>query len=142
VLAPFFECCLSQDVLLVQINPIERKSTPTSAREIMDRVNEISFNAPLLRELAQVDFINDCLRRGELSGRGYREIFMHRIGGGAELDEFAASSKMNADWNFLKMLRDLGRQAASEWLDANFSKLGSVSTMPLRDVERKIPARA
>jgi NTE family protein len=134
VLSPFFESCVSQDVLLVQINPIERRSVPTSAREIMDRVSEVSFNAPLLRELAHIEFINDCLRRGELFGRGYREVFLHRIGGGNELSEFSASSKMNAEWDFLKMLRDLGRAAAGDWLAANYETLGKASTMPVKSV--------
>jgi NTE family protein len=131
VLSPFFESCLSQDLLLVQINPIERRTTPTTAREIMDRVSEISFNAPLLRELAHIEFINECLRRGELFGRGYREVFMHRIGGGDDLALFSASSKMNGDREFLWMLRDLGRKSAGDWLAKNFDKLGVVSTMPI-----------
>jgi NTE family protein len=131
VLSPFFETCLSQDLLLVQINPIERRTTPTTAREIMDRVSEVSFNAPLLRELGHIEFINECLRRGELFGRGYREVFVHRIGGGDELVPFSASSKMNGDREFLLMLRDLGRKSASDWLATNFDKLGVVSTMPI-----------
>jgi NTE family protein len=146
VLSPFFESCVSQDVLLVQINPIERRTVPTSAREIMDRVSEVSFNAPLLRELAHIEFINDCLRRGELFGRGYREVFLHRIGGDNELAGFSASSKMNAEWDFLQMLRDLGRAAAGDWLAANYDKLGQVSTMPVGSVilgpsEKTAPSR-
>jgi NTE family protein len=132
VLSPFFENCESQDVLLVQINPIERHTRPTTAREIMDRVSEVSFNAPLLRELAHIEFINDCLRRGELFGRGYREVFIHRIGGGNELSAFSASSKLNGDWEFLVMLRELGRQAAAVWLTENFDQLGVASTMPVK----------
>jgi NTE family protein len=132
VLAPFFGNCASQDVLLVQINPVARRTIPTSAREIMDRVNEISFNAPLLRELEHVEFINDCLRRGELQGRGYRETFIHRISGGNDLAAFSSSSKLNGDLEFLVMLRDLGRQAADKWLIEHFDALGHGSTMPIR----------
>ena len=129
VLEPFFSNCESPDVLLVQINPIERRQAPTSAREILDRVNEISFNAPLLREVRSVEFINSCLRRGELAGRGYREIFLHRIGGADELAGLSASSKLNADWAFQTHLRDLGRQAASVWLDKHYDCIGVRGTM-------------
>ena len=81
VLFPFLDCCSAPDVLIVQVNPIERPTTPKTAREIMDRVNEISFNAPLIKELRHVDFINRCLARGELAGLGFKPLFLHRVGG-------------------------------------------------------------
>ncbi len=134
VLAPFFERDTCTDVLIVQVNPIERPQTPRTAREISDRVNEISFNAPLLRELKQVEFVNACLRRGELQGLGYREVFLHRIGGCNELLNYGASTKLNAEWAFLKRLRDTGREAAAQWLAAHFSELGSRSTLDFAGV--------
>jgi len=134
VLSPFFTCCNSQDILIVQVNPIERCETPRTAREIQDRVNEISFNAPLVRELRHVEFINTCLQRGELEGLGYREIFVHRVGGGAELHAFNASSKMNAEWAFLKHLRDIGRRAGQRWIEENFECLGVRSTIATKSL--------
>jgi NTE family protein len=131
VLFPFFECCSARDVLIVQVNPISREGTPQSAREIMDRVNEISFNAPLIKELRHVDFINRCLRRGELRGLGYREIFLHRIGGKSELEQYPASTKLNAEWGFLTHLREIGRQACARWLDENFDEIGVRGTLTL-----------
>lgn len=131
VLFPFFRSCQSQDVLLVQINPIERTATPRTAREILDRVNEISFNAPLIKELRHLDFINECLQRGDLAGTGYREIFVHRIAGDTTLDDLGATTKLNAEWAFLKHLRGLGRLAAERWLDTDLANVGSVSTFDL-----------
>ncbi len=130
VLFPFFDCCSSPDVLIVQVNPITRAKTPKSAREIMDRVNEISFNAPLIKELRHIDFVNRCLRRGELTGLGYRCINLHRVGG-EEIVQFPASTKLNAEWAFLKHLRDIGRAAIRSWLTDNFDMIGRQGTMDL-----------
>ena len=130
VLFPFLDCCSSQDVLIVQVNPISRPSTPTTAREIMDRVNEISFNAPLIKELRHVDFVNRCLQRGELKGLGYRQIFLHRVGGD-DIVQFPASTKLNAEWAFLTHLRDIGRESAKQWLSSNFDKIGVAGSMEL-----------
>ena len=128
---PFLGSCAASDVLLVQINPIRRDELPKSAPAIIDRLNEISFNAPLLRELRSVEFINACLRRGELKDLGYREIFLHRVGGGADIAAFSAASKLNSDFSLIEELRDLGHKAMDEWLQQNFDSLGKASTMPL-----------
>jgi NTE family protein len=133
---PFFKQCASPDVLLVQINPIRREEVPRSVQGIMDRLNEISFNAPLLRELRHVEFINACLQRGELKGSGYREIFLHRVGGGDDLLAYPASSKMGGDLTLIEGLRDLGYKAMDQWLakKSNFDSLGKASTMPLEQM--------
>jgi len=131
VLHPFIDECGSPDVLLVQINPVRRNGTPTSAREIMNRVNEISFNGSLLKELRMVEFVNKCLRRGDLKGQPFREIYMHRIDGGTGLEVLSPSSKVNAEWLFLTHLRDLGRACAAEWLDQHFNDIGKNSTISI-----------
>ena len=131
VLHPFIDECGSPDVLLIQINPVRRDGTPTSARDIMNRVNEISFNGSLLKELRMVEFVNKCLRRGDLKGQPFREIFMHRIDGGSGLGELSPSSKVNAEWLFLTHLRDLGRASAEEWLDRHFDDIGKNSTISI-----------
>lgn len=136
VLSPFFKRCEARDIVIVQINPNFRPRTPTTAREIQDRINEISFNAPLVRELRHVEFINKCVARGELNGMGYRETFLHRVGGGHELDAFTASTKLNAEWAFLKHLRDIGRASADAWLEENFDALTTRSTLNASSLAR------
>jgi NTE family protein len=126
---PFFKATKSEDVLLVQINPIVRDEVPRSATDILDRVNEISFNAPLLRELRHVEFINACLRRGELQGSGYREIYLHRVGGGPELAAYPASSKLGGSSDLIEKLHDVGFKSMDRWLANNFDHLGAKSTM-------------
>ncbi|MGI9523764.1 MAG: patatin-like phospholipase family protein [Hyphomicrobiaceae bacterium] len=130
VLFPFVDCCSAPDVLIVQVNPISRESTPKTAREIMDRVSEISFNAPLIKELRHLDFVNRCLQRGELSDLGFKPTFLHRVGG-EEIVHLPASTKLNAEWSFLKHLRNIGRATAHAWLADNFERIGVESTLSL-----------
>ena len=134
---PFFKGCTSPDVLLVQINPIRREEVPHSVTGIMNRLNEISFNAPLLRELRHVEFVNDRLRRGELKDTGYREIFLHRVGGGDDLSAYPASSKLDSDFSLIESLRDLGYKAMDQWLADNFEQIGKASTMPVEELLKR-----
>jgi NTE family protein len=129
VLFPILECSVSRDIVIVQVNPITREETPKTARAIMDRVNEISFNAPLIKELRHLNFVNSAIRRGDLKELGYRETHLHRIGGGEKIGRYPASTKVNVEWAFLIQLRDAGRAAADHWLDENFDAIGQRSTM-------------
>jgi hypothetical protein len=70
------------DILLVQINPIEHLGVPDTMPEIMDRMNEITFNASLLAELRAIEFVRRLLAEGKLDPRRYKNVRMHRIDGG------------------------------------------------------------
>ena len=133
-LFPFHNSCSTDDLLLIQINPIERKSTPTSASEIMNRMNEISFNASLLKELRAIEFVHRLIEQGVLDGNAYSNVRLHRIDGGEDLASLQASSKFNAEWDFFVLLRDAGRNAASLWLDAHADKVGRESSLPIETV--------
>ena len=134
VLFPFHYACSAEDLLLVQINPIERKSTPTTASEIMNRMNEISFNSSLLKELRAIEFVDRLLDQGALDRETYSQVRLHRIDGGEALAALQASSKFNAEWAFFAMLRDAGRAAASIWLDAHADKVGRESSLPIKSL--------
>lgn len=121
----------SLDVLLVQINPIERKTTPRSAREIFNRMNEITFNSSLLRELRAIEFVSRLIEQEKLDQNRYKKVLLHRIGGADELEHLSASSKLNAEWDFLTHLRDIGRDAAGKWLDSHFNDIGINGTVDL-----------
>jgi NTE family protein len=129
---PLFEACKSDDVVLVQINPIRRPGAPKTARDIINRVNEITFNASLLHDLRSVDFVTRLLEDGRLEGTGYRRVLMHAIGDEASLAELGASSKFNVEPEFIDMLFDKGRAAAEQWLKTNFRHLGVKATVDLR----------
>jgi NTE family protein len=82
----------------VQINPIERRSTPRTAHEIQNRLSEITFNSGLLGELRAINFVVRLIDQGKLSRDECKRVLMHRIQGGARLDTFTASSRLNASW--------------------------------------------
>lgn len=127
-LTPFLKQCAASDLLLVQVNPSLRRDTPKTARDILNRMNEITFNTALLKELEHVEFVNRALREGRLEGAGYRPIHLHRIGGD-KLADLSASSKLNAEWAFLEHLRDLGRADTRDWLADHFDDIGMRCTM-------------
>lgn len=131
VLFPFFRGTSTDDILLVQINPICRNETPRTARDIQNRVNEITFNASLLRELRAIEFVSRKLKEGVLSSKDYSDIRMHRIALVDTDAPLSASSKVNAEWSFLTYLRDLGREAALEWCNKHEKHVGEKPTIRL-----------
>ena len=131
-LFPFYNTSKSDDVIIVQINPIERKGVPKTAREILNRVNEITFNGSLLKELRAIDFVRRLIEDGKLEQKEYKKIRVHIIESQGELNELGASSKVNAEWAFLRHLFDIGRETAEEWLDRNLNQVGKRSTIDLR----------
>jgi len=132
VLFPFYRSCASSDVVIVQINPLLREGTPRSAREILNRVNEITFNSSLMREFRAIDFVRRLIEDGKLDTKDYKQVLIHMVHGEEEIKPLGASSKLNAEWAFLTHLRDVGRGTAAAWLDDNFDKLGRQSTVDLR----------
>jgi NTE family protein len=129
---PLFENCATDDVVLVQINPVCRPGAPRTARDIINRVNEITFNASLLRDLRAVDFVTRLIEAGRLEGTGYRKMLMHEIADEATLSELGASSKFNVEPEFIDMLFNKGREAAENWLHTSFRHVGHRSTVDVR----------
>ncbi|HMK70474.1 MAG TPA: patatin-like phospholipase family protein [Xanthobacteraceae bacterium] len=136
VIFPFFYTTTTEDVLVVQINPLMRQATPTSASEIMNRINEITFNSSLLAEYRAIDFVARLIDRGALprgTGPGqYRRVNVHRI----VLDRFGtnfdAFSRLSTDYDFFQMLHVSGKRAARRFLDQHFDDIGVRSTVDLR----------
>nr|WP_309502392.1 patatin-like phospholipase family protein [uncultured Roseovarius sp.] len=131
-LFPFHSGSDTADIVVVQINPIERKGVPQTAQEIQNRANEISFNSSLLKELRAIDFVARLIEEGKLDEAQYRLERIHIIENETALMKLGASSKMNAEWAFLTHLRDLGRETAASWLDRNYTEIGTRSTVDLR----------
>ncbi len=134
VLFPFIDDSPSDDIIIVQINPIVREGTPTTARDIHNRVNEITFNASLLRDLRAIDFVCRLIQENKLKEGDYRSMKIHMIEARKEMRPLGASSKMNAEWDFLLHLHEIGRKAAAAWLDKHFDDLEVRSTVDLREM--------
>ncbi len=124
------------DIVVVRINPAHREGTPRRSPDIMDRVNEITFNASLIGELRAIAFVNRLLRKGELARGRYRELRLHMIADDVDLAALPSSSKLKVDMAFLETLHGLGRAAASRFLDAHREALGKRSSV---DVEVEFP---
>lgn len=120
----------ARDTILVQINPRERAAIPRSAAEILNRLNEISFNSPLMKELRMIAVLRQVADPGTGEGARWANMRTHRILTDA-LAKFGASSKLNAEWEFLSMLRIEGRRAAGEFLELHAGDVGTRSTADL-----------
>lgn len=131
VLFPLIDSSTCGDIAIVQINPVVRTGTPTSARQILDRVNEITFNSSLLKDLWAIGFIDRLVADGALSRDRYRQTRLHLIEAESEMSPLGASSKLNTEWEFLVKLRDIGRRAAGRWIERNFDDIGERTTMNL-----------
>lgn len=123
----------TSDILLVQINPIEHLELPHTGPEIMERMNEVTFNASLLAEMRAIEFVRRLLAEGKLDPRRYKSVRMHRIDGGAVLAPFGADSKSRADLPFVRKLFDLGRTAGQEWLQAHGKDVGVRPTIKIAE---------
>jgi NTE family protein len=130
-LHPLIYRCHASDVVLVQINPIARNAVPTSGPDIMDRINELTFNASLLAQMRSIDFVNRMLERGNLEGNRYRKVLLHRVDGGEALEAYPASSKSSAEGAMIDKLHHLGRDCAQKWLKKRFDDLGHKSTVDI-----------
>jgi len=120
----------AHDTILVQINPRERRETPRMASDILNRLNEISFNAPLLKELRMIALLRQAADPGSGEGARWAHMRTHRIMTD-KLAEFGASSKLNAEGAFLAMLKEEGRRAADAFLAEHGDDVGNRSTTDL-----------
>jgi len=116
-----------RDLVIVQINPIRREALPTSAAEIQNRLNEITFNSALIKELRAITLLRRLIEAEGLETERYRDMRLHRIGGEG-LEHLSASSKLNAEWEFLTHLRERGRASAEAWLARHRDAIGHRST--------------
>jgi len=117
----------AQDTILVQINPRVRPGTPRTAAEILNRLNEVSFNATLMKELRMIALMRQVVDPGSGEGARWAGMRTHRIMTDM-MNDLGSSSKLNGEWAFLTMLRAEGRRAAEEFLAAHGSDLGRRST--------------
>ena len=135
VLYPFFDSTETEDVLIVQINPLVTKKLPTSSREIMARVNEITFNSALMAELRAIEFANRLIEQGRVPrGTGpneYRQIKVHRIVMEGLGERLSSAERLRNDFKSFELLRKLGRRAARRFLEAHYDDIGLRSSIDL-----------
>lgn len=135
VLYPLFYYTDTSDVVIIHVNPIERAAPPKTALEISNRLNEITFNSALMKELRAIGFVQKLMDEGWIKDE-YKEkmkyVLMHSLRAENALSDLSAESKMESDWEFLTMLRDRGRTYATEWLNENYDDIGHRSTVDVK----------
>jgi NTE family protein len=132
---PFFRTTDTDDVVIVSINPLERNMTPRTQAEILNRINEITFNSSLIAEYRAIDFVTRLIDQGRLArGQGegeYRRINVHRIALESAFKELTADTKLDSDFAFFELLRNGGQRAGQDFLSKHFDDLGVRSTVDL-----------
>jgi NTE family protein len=133
-LYPLIDSAASPDIVVVQINPIRREEIPRTARDIINRVNEVSFNSSLIKELRAIRRLQQIIAEENLDLGPKSRVYMHLIHVAADAAKFSASSKLNAEWDYLELLFKRGRVWADEWLEANYDRIGVASTLDLDEM--------
>jgi NTE family protein len=123
----------THDVVIVQINPLGCDRVPTTAAEIMNRVNEISFNSSLMREMRAISFVTDLIDERKLDSNVYKRVNVHWIEAEKQMRGLGVSSKLNARMDFLLHLKAIGRRAADEWIAGHFDAIGHRSTIDIKE---------
>ncbi len=128
---PLVYDCETRDILMVHITPAERPGVPTTSPAIMNRMQEISFNTALIREMRTIAYLNRLVDDGRIEGA--KRLLVHLIEAEDLIRGFSWSSRLNSDWGFLQHLYTMGRTRADEWLAANFDRIGVELTVDLQD---------
>jgi NTE family protein len=129
-MAPLVNELVSDDTILIPINPVERPGTPKSAHEILNRLNEVSFNAVLIKELHMMALLRRIADPGDGEGAEWARMRVHMVPN-CLMDKLGYSSKLNAEWDFISMLRDEGRKAGDEFLVQHGDSIGKRSTLDI-----------
>jgi NTE family protein len=133
-LFPLVDDCQSRDIVIVQINPLYREELPRTAPDILNRINEITFNASLIKEVRSIAILKELIKAANLENQRFRDALFHRIHADNELKALGVSSKLNTEWEFLTHLHDIGYRTASNWLDEYYDDIGKRSTLDIEAV--------
>ena len=130
-LYPLIDSLHAPDIVIVQINPIRRPDVPRSARDIINRVNEVSFNSALIKELRAIRSLQRIIAEEGLELGPRSHVYLHLVHDSKDATEFSASSKLNAEWDYLCYLFEKGRGWADRWLAESFDRIGVGSSLDL-----------
>lgn len=129
-LFPVIYACDARDIVLVHLTPTERPENPTTSRAILSRMQELTFNSSVMREMRVVAFVTKLIDEGSIVDG--KRMLIHTIDGEDIIGALPNSSKFNGDWDFLRYLHKIGRDRADAWLKSNFDRLGVETTIDLQ----------
>ena len=124
----------SHDVIIVQVTAIRRDELPSSAADVLHRINEISFNSSLMREMRAVAFATKLIDAGELDPTKHSRMYIHWIGNDQLMSTLGTGTQFHPEWSLLCRLRDEGRTSAQSWLERNFDQVGKCSTVDVAEM--------
>ena len=130
-LFPLFEPGLPEDIVIVNINPLYRSEVPKTAQEIQNRINEISFNGSLLRELRAIEFVRRLIREETIDPKRMKQVLVHMIADDSLMQQLSVATKMVPQPYVLSELKEAGERAAGAFLDVHFDDLGQTATVDL-----------
>ncbi|RVV99635.1 patatin-like phospholipase family protein [Mesobaculum littorinae] len=130
-LFPLFDADLPADIVIVNINPLTRPDLPTTAPEILNRINEISFNTSLLRELRAISFVQDLMASGRIPEGAMKFSLVHMIADDDLMRDLSVATKLVPTPSVLAGLKASGRQAAKSFLDNHLEDIGERSSVDL-----------
>ena len=133
-LFPLFDKHLPDDILVININPLYREDLPLNAREIQNRINEISFNSSLLRELRAISFVKRLLSDGRLEPGSMKNVHIHMIADDTLMEKLSVATKMVPTPQILHQLRQAGEAAANRFLAEHFDAIGTRSSVNLPEM--------
>ena len=131
-LFPLIYGCKSRDIVVVHVNPTERREIPRTAQAIINRINEISFNSSLFREMRAIAFVTRLIDEGKVADGSLKRILIHAIEADDVMQGLGPMSQLNADWRFLMHLHDIGQERAARWLVSHVEMVGIESTVDVR----------
>ena len=133
---PLIYECKTPDIMLIKLNPTHRGRLPVTAAEISDRLNEITNNTSIMREMRSMYFLTKLIDEGYVKPGTLKRCFVHLIEDEAAFvdPDLGWSSKLNTNWDFLMYLKDKGRIAGDKWLEKNWNNIGVKTTTDI--VER------
>jgi NTE family protein len=131
-LFPMFKPALPRDIVVININPLERSSVPKTPQDIQNRINEISFNSSLFRELRAIQFVRDLIKEGAVKEGSMKDVLIHMIADDALMRELSVATKLVPTSSVLGALKAAGQRAAHGFLDQHWDKIGTESSVDLR----------
>jgi NTE family protein len=132
-LFPIIYHCDSPDIVVVHINPLYRCTEPKTAQEILNRINEISFNSSLMREMRAIAFVTKLIDDDQVKANSLKRVLIHAVEADEFMRDLSVSSKLNPDWEFLTHLHDIGRDSADAWIKETFDRLNVESSVDIAE---------
>ncbi|WP_112309557.1 patatin-like phospholipase family protein [Pseudogemmobacter bohemicus] len=128
---PLYDRTLSDDILIVHVNPLRRDEVPETPLEIQNRINEISFNATLLSELRSVAFVKRLIAEGRVQKGQMKDIRIHMILDDSLMNALSASSKLQPSGALIGRLFEAGRASGDQFLNDCATRIGQESSVDL-----------